>query len=378
MKILVGISYYYPNVSGLTLYAKRIAEEMSARGHEVRVLTSHHDKALPSAEKRSNVFIKRLWTPFVLGRGPIMPTYIYEAFKQARWADVVNLHAPQFEGFFLAIFAKVLGKKVVMTHHCELSNWPGLVNQITEKTAYLSLLMQGVFSDKIVSYTEDYAENSKYLKRFQNKLMFILPPVKLEPKPDSKILNKFPNAKYKIGFAGRIAKEKGIQHLIKALPYLNKTLGNDLKLLLAGPSDQVIGGGYKSELARLVRKYKTQVVFVGTLSQKQMPSFYEHIDVLVLPSTQKIESFGFVQVEAMLSGCPVVASDMPGVRIPIRLTKMGKTAEPGNSRELAKSMVKVLKNKKKYQSKSKVARSTFVFKKTIDFYEKLYTDLLKK
>ena len=39
-KILLGISYYYPNVSGLTLYAQRLAEGLAGDGYDVEVLTS--------------------------------------------------------------------------------------------------------------------------------------------------------------------------------------------------------------------------------------------------------------------------------------------------------------------------------------------------
>ena len=49
-----------------------------------------------------------------------------------------------------------------------------------------------------------------------------------------------------------------------------------------------------------------------------MGSFYTCIDVLVVPSINSTEAFGLVQVEAMMMGVPVVASDLPGVRVPVQ------------------------------------------------------------
>ncbi|MBU0569248.1 glycosyltransferase, partial [Patescibacteria group bacterium] len=134
-KILIGISYYLPNISGLTIYAQNLAEELVKREHVVKVLTSKHLKKLPESEEKNGVLIKRVWTPFIFGRGPIMPTYLFEAYRTIKKADVVNLHLPQFEAFFSALLAKLLKKKLVVTYHCDFSNWPGLINQITEKVA---------------------------------------------------------------------------------------------------------------------------------------------------------------------------------------------------------------------------------------------------
>ena len=51
-----------------------------------------------------------------------------------------------------------------------------------------------------------------------------------------------------------------------------------------------------------------------------MSSFYKSIDLLVLPSINQTEAFGMVQAEA-IAGTPVIAGNLPGVRIPIKLTK---------------------------------------------------------
>ncbi len=47
MKILMVLTYYRPHISGLTIYTERFASPLAQRGHEVPVLTSQYQRALP-------------------------------------------------------------------------------------------------------------------------------------------------------------------------------------------------------------------------------------------------------------------------------------------------------------------------------------------
>jgi glycosyltransferase involved in cell wall biosynthesis len=55
-----------------------------------------------------------------------------------------------------------------------------------------------------------------------------------------------------------------------------------------------------------------------------------------------------VQVESMLCGTPVVASDLPGVRVPVQATGMGKLAPPGDPRVLAEAILEVLEHRERF------------------------------
>jgi glycosyltransferase involved in cell wall biosynthesis len=59
--------------------------------------------------------------------------------------------------------------------------------------------------------------------------------------------------------------------------------------------------------------------------------FYASIDVLALPSINRLEAFGIVQAEALMLGIPVVASDLPGVRMPILEVGLGRLVRPRDS-----------------------------------------------
>lgn len=374
MKILIAITYYIPNISGLTLYAQRLAEGLVKRGCQVTVFTSRYDHSLPKREVINGVTVRRSFVLFQIGKGVVMPFLPLETFLMARHVDVINCHLPQFESFLFAIIGKILGKKVILTHHTDLSGWKGLLNRFSELTLWLGQLIASVFADKIVPYTKDYAERSWYLQLFKNKLEFIYPPI-LTGKPNNKLkenyLLKIKSPKWVIGFAGRIARQKGIPYLLKAIPYLEEKLAS-FKIVFAGPHQKVVGENYLKEIERLVSRYRKHLYFFGGIPSEKMATFYTLCDVLVLPSDDRLESFGIVQVESMLNHCPVVATNLPGVRIPIRLTKMGLIVPPRDPKALAEVIIKVLRNKKKFLKPKEKIEKIFNYEETIRKYEKLF------
>jgi glycosyltransferase involved in cell wall biosynthesis len=101
------------------------------------------------------------------------------------------------------------------------------------------------------------------------------------------------------------------------------------------------------------------------------------IDCLVLPSVNNLETFGIVQAEAMKCGTPVVASNLPGVRMPVQMTGMGEICEIKNADDLAKKINSVLKNGKKYYQQKARNLELFDYKKTVEKYEKLFESVEK-
>jgi glycosyltransferase involved in cell wall biosynthesis len=188
-------------------------------------------------------------------------------------------------------------------------------------------------ADKIIAYTQDYANHSMFLKLFKNKLKIILPPIRINSTPQSSFdkEGKFKNSKI-VGFVGRIAWEKGLDVLVEAMKQVKA------KLVLVGPYDKVVGD-------KTYEKLKDKVSFYGPMAHEDLGEFYKKCNCLVLPSTSNLETFGIVQAEAMIYGCPVVASNLPGVRAPVKLTGMGLIAKVGDSQDLALKINRVLKTK---------------------------------
>ena len=113
-----------------------------------------------------------------------------------------------------------------------------------------------------------------------------------------------PPRPFTVGFVGRLVPEKGVDQLLTALQCLHA----DWRL-------EVVGGGtQQAELLQQVDRLglSERVQFVGQVPSLAMPSLYQRLDVLVLPSLTRPnwkEQFGRVLIEAMASGVPVIGSD---------------------------------------------------------------------
>jgi glycosyltransferase involved in cell wall biosynthesis len=80
----------------------------------------------------------------------------------------------------------------------------------------------------------------------------------------------------------------------------------------------------------------------------------------------------------MLCGVPVVATDLPGVREPVRLTGMGEIVPARDARSLADAVTRVLRARSSYvRPRAKVA-ALFDIERTVDLYEGLFAGLLAK
>jgi glycosyltransferase involved in cell wall biosynthesis len=90
-------------------------------------------------------------------------------------------------------------------------------------------------------------------------------------------------------------------------------------------------------------------VFLGVLDSAEMPAFFTSADVLVVASVSGVEAFGMVQVEAMLTGTPVVATNLPGVRDSVKRTGMGLLVPPRDPGAIADAVRSVIDNRMHYQ-----------------------------
>lgn len=381
MKILIALTYYRPHVSGLTIYAERLARALAGRGHQVTVLTSQYDKALPQEERLDGVRIVRVPVLFRVSKGVIMPTFGFVATRLVRQHDVLSLHLPQFDAAGLALRGRLWKRPTVLTYHCDLQLPPGLFNRLVDKVVYLANLAAGTFAHRIVAYTQDYADHSPLLQRFRDKIVVIPPPVVM-PAPDPAEAAAFRaqhdlDGRAVVGFAARFAAEKGVEYLLEALPGLLEQFPR-LKVLFAGPYENVLGEeAYFRRLWPVIRSYGEHWEFLGTLTPEQMPAFFANCDVLVVPSINSTESFGLVQVEAMLCGTPVVASNLPGVRQPVRMTGMGEVVEVADAGSLGQGITRVLRHRESYLRPREEIEARFDIRRTVEEYERLFESLMR-
>ncbi len=382
MKILTVLTYYRPHTSGLTIYVERMAESLVERGHDVTVLTSQFDPDLPRREMREGVKIVRAPVWFRISKGVIMPTFGLLAWKLVASHDVVHLHLPQFDAAGVALRGRILGKPTVLTYHCDLQLPAGFFNRIVNGVVQTMNYAAGFLAQRIAAYTEDFASHSPFLQQFSEKVRVILPPVDLPAVSDEDICSfkaeHNPEDKSPvIGMATRFATEKGVEVLLDALPAILEEHPEAL-VLYAGQYQNVMGEeAYFQRLSPRIEKYRSrgQWRFLGILNPSEMAAFYPNLDVLVVPSLNSTETFGLVQIEAMMQGTPTVASNLPGVRQPPRMTGMGEVAAIGDADSLAAEVKKVLSHPERYQGNPREVSRQFDPVTNAAAYEDLYRRL---
>ena len=378
MRVLVALTYYRPYTSGLTIYAERLAVGLAARGHHVTVLTSQYDSSLPREEVLHGVNVVRVPVAARISKGVIMPTFGLEATRLTLSHDVLSLHMPQFDAPGLALRGRLLGKPVVLTYHCDLQLPPGAFNRIVDRVVQVANNAAGSLATKIVAYTEDFASHSPYLSRFKSKVEIIPPPVEI---PDSSpadveaFKQRYNLTGPVIGMAARLAAEKGVEVLLDAMPKIIAA-HPDARVLFAGPFEQVLGEEASARrLAPLFEKYRNNWTFVGTLSQRELATFFHVCDVVTVPSLNSTESFGLVQVEAMLCGTPSIASNLPGVRQPPTQTGMGLVVPIGDSDALGDAILTIIADPQRFQRSRDEIAARFSTDRTVTAYEALFQRL---
>ena len=381
MHILIGLTYYRPHYSGVSIYTERLASGLVKLGHQVTVLTSRFNPDLPEQEDQNGVHIIRPAVRMHLSKGVIMPSFPLWAARILRKADIVNLHLPQMDAAYVSWMARAMGRPVVTTYHCDLKLPKGAVHWVANQGAHLASHLTALASNVIVTNTCDYAENSPFLRGYLSKMQYTPPPVEV-PAVSEQEIAAF-RAKYQvqegqriIAMNARLATEKGVEYLIEALPAVIRKYPT-ARVLHVGQYQNLLGEEqYAQKLAPMIESLGKHWSFLGVLSPQEQAAFFHASEVLVLPSINSTESFGMVQVEAMTCGTPAVASDLPGVRCPVRDTGMGKVVPLRNAPALADAIIEILDDPEQYKGDADGIRHHYSSEMVARRYEAIFKELI--
>ncbi|MDQ4078604.1 MAG: glycosyltransferase family 4 protein [Chloroflexota bacterium] len=382
MKILFAMTYYRPYVSGPIIYVENLAHELIQRGHEVTILTSHYDPGLPREEVMEGISIVRVPVLFRISKGVIMPTFFATAWRLIAGHDVVAIQVPQFEAPLLALLALLQGVPATMTYHCDVQLPKGWFNRLVDRVVLAGNFLSALLVDRIIAYTRDYALHSPLMSRFLQKVEVIPPPVHM-PAPRESAVAGFRalhdlEGKKVVGICARFATEKGFEHLVGAIPLLLEEFP-ELRILHAGEFENVIGEQeYRERLRPMLERYRENWIPLGVLGGEELAAFFAACDVTVLPSLNRTESFGFVQIESMLNRTPVVASNLPGVRVPVQRTGMGLVTPIGDTEALALNIAEVLRHPSTFHAPREAIEAEFSARRTAAEYLALYQHLLEQ
>lgn len=300
--ILVLGKYYHPFRGGIEDNTVMVSEYIATR-HRVTVVASNHNGG-DDEEMINGVRVIRKKVDFNIKGQPISLNFFsginIEDF------DIIHFHSPN-PALAAQLVAKCAGKKwprIVVTHHMDIFG-RRLLRQISIP------FMNKLFSkaDRIIVTSIKNANLSRDLPK--NKSFAVIPlgidPLKYKVTPE------FQSAAHMwrrslagdapvVGFVGRHARYKGLDTLIAAVAQID------------GLHAFVGGSGPLTESLRdqtTALGVSDRVHFLGLLSHEEKVRLLISIDAFIFPSTEITEAFGISQLEAMICGAPVIASNLP-------------------------------------------------------------------
>lgn len=373
LAVLTALQYYAPHRTGLTLHVQRLADSLVASGHSVTVVTARHDRAYPRHTVEAGVEIRRLWAPLTISRGMVMPLHPMTMWREMARADVVLLHSPMLEIPIVAVLCRLRRRPLVITHHGDLVLPHSRLNRIIERFVMAGWRFGARRADAIVAYSDDYRRASAYLAPFGSRTVVIPPPVEI-PAPRQERVARL-RAEWGggpiIGFVGRFVEEKRPDVALRALDVVHRE-HPDARLVFAGQHDIPYESTWRRH-AGLVDDRRDHVTFLGLLQDPQdLADVYAACDVVVLPSDT--ECFALVQVEAMLCGTPVVASDIDGARVPVQATGMGRLAPAGDHVAFGNAVLEVLADPARFTRSPTEVSCALGLETTIGRYEQVLRD----
>ncbi len=382
MRVLIALTYYRPHYSGLTIYVERLARALAAQGNQVTILTSRYAPSLPAQEKLDGVEVLRLPVAMRISKGVIMPSMPFWALRLARQADVINLHVPQLDAALIGVLGRLLKKPIILTYHCDMQLPRGFIHSLANLASNIANHITAHAANLIVTNTQDYAENSPFLRRYLSKVRVIPPPILLAPTTENDLINFRNQANIQpgqriIGMAARLASEKGVEYLVEAMPIILQKYPS-ARVLFVGQYQDVLGEEqYARRLAPLIQQLGEHWTFLGILEPTEFSAFLHTAEITVLPSINSTESFGMVQIESMISATPVVASDLPGVRQPVVENGFGCIVPPRDPVALANAIITILDHPQDFRGDAEQIAQRYSPIQIARQYEALFHELLQ-
>lgn len=350
MKILMLTWEYPPRiVGGIARVVHDLSKRLIKDGHEVTVVTYRDNADVPEYENDKGVNVYRVdnymihpnnFIDWIMQLNFNMLSKATEIINKEGGFDVIHAH-----DWLVTYAAKSLKNAydipiVATIHATEAGRNSGIHDETQRYINDTEWLLTYEATEVIV--------NSNYMKNEIQRL-FGLPFDKINVISNGINLSNFTGIERDYDFrrqyamdnekiilyVGRLVYEKGVQHLIAAMPKILSNY-NDAKLIIAGR------GGMMDELRAEASNLglNDKIYFTGYLNSKQVQKMYKCADVAVFPSTY--EPFGIVALEAMLAGVPTVVSDVGGLDEIVTHGVDGMKSYAGNANSIADSVTALL------------------------------------
>jgi len=404
MRIAQIVCTFPPYYGGMGNAVYQTAAELAKLGHEVEVLTPQYwreeipgeiksqekEQALPIVKEQMqiqedlNVKARMLEPKLQFGNA----AYIPQIQNELDDFDLVHLHYPFFGVANLVRKWKMRNphKPLVITYHMD-TRAPGFKGWFFRYYAKFWLPRILSSADALIGNSFDFIKHSDaqslyaaYPEKWA-ELPLGVDVERFKPRDKSQALLLKHNLDPQIPtllFVGGM----DVAHYFKGVPIFLQALkllsNNNLRAQVLLIGDGELKEQFKSEAQAL--GLNRMVNFVGKISEEELPYYYNLVDLLVLPSINQGEAFGMVLLEAMASGVPVVATDLPGVR---EVAKDGGiVVSPNNPYELAEAIYGFFSENSDRSSLTKMVRvmaeNKYAWSPIIDKLAEIYQQVAER
>ncbi len=320
--------YYPPHPGGIERVLEELCLGLSDRV-DLEVLC-FHDQPHSVTDRVDGVLVHRMARWDTWFSVPIAPGMFW--WLRERAYDLVHLHVPNPLAELLYLASGVSGELVV-SHHADPQKFSGLMRLYGPVARRIRNRARA-----IVVATPHHLSPGTELHPWRDKARVIPYGIDVDRFGDAAAEAAAARWRERYGevfllFVGRLVPYKGLKVLLEAMR------GIDVPLLIAGT------GPFFANLQQLRGGLEDKVHLLGKVDDSELPGLYRAARALVLPSLDRSEAFGMVQIEAFAAGTPVVASRLDtGVSWVNRDRETGILVPPGDPAALRSALSELVED----------------------------------
>ncbi len=330
IRVLQVNKFYHPVTGGVERVVQQIAEGLN--GNVDMTVLACQKKGSGINDKINGVRVIKSGSLGTYFSMPVSFSFMRDFSRLSRNADIVHIHMP-FPLADVAMFLSGYKGKVVLWWHSDIVKQKKL---LLLYRPFLEWLLKR--ADLIVAATQGHIDNSGFISRWKDKCVVIPYGVDkyiMELSDQSRPAGPKDNLGLcSVLYIGRLVYYKGCDVLLEAF---SKVMNARLTIVGEGP----LRSSLKKQAEELGVSEK--VDFINFLDDRDLAEKLAECDFLVLPSVERSEAFGLVQIEAMAFGKPVINTDLPSGAPMVSLDSItGLTVPPNDPEALAKAIRQII------------------------------------
>ncbi|EGB13430.1 glycosyl transferase group 1 [Pseudodesulfovibrio mercurii] len=348
MRILHISKFSHPERGGIESFVRDLTTEQARQGHDVAVLC-HQAHPWRATERSVSEGVVSVQARILCNVGfapvsPLFPLHLRRLVREKR-PEIIHLHLPNPAALYSGWFPADI--PLVIHWHADADGLPGRL--------YRSLYpVYGLFeakclslADSVIATSPAYAASSRSLAHLRDKCVVVPLGLDLARYPEDAQLSR--TQEPTILSVGRFAYYKGYETLVEAA-----------RMVPAARFVIVGDGPLHGKISSMIRErgLADRVRLPGSLPDRELRVLLQLATLVCLPSVDRAEAFGLVQLEAMRYGVPLVSTAIPGSGVDWvnQDGVTGLVVPPGNAEALAHALQWVVDHEQTAEAMGKAGR----------------------